>query len=76
MRRWYLPLTVIGLSGVGAFLLSEPGRAVLRAIAEKFWEAPDRLLDWEGSLDTELDRIQTALDAIAESLEPRPELGS
>lgn len=76
MRRWYLPLTVIGLSGVGAFLLSERGRATLHKLLEKFWDAPDRLLDWEGSLDNELDRIQAALDTIAESLEPRPELGS
>jgi len=76
MRRWYLPLTVIGLGGVGAFLLSETGRSAVRAVLQRFWEAPDRLLDWDGSLDTELDRIQSALDAIAETLNPRPELGS
>jgi hypothetical protein len=75
MRRWYLPLTVLGLGGVGAFLLSERGRSALHAVLERFWEAPDHLLDWNGSVESELDRIQTALDAIADSLSPRPELG-
>jgi len=75
MRRWYLPLTVIGLGGVGALLLSERGRSALRTVLKGFWEAPDRLLDWNGDLESELDRIQSALDGIAESLNPRPELG-
>ena len=75
MRRWYLPLTVIGLGGVGALLLSERGRIVLQKILQGFWQSPDRLLDWNGSLENELDRIQAALDAIAENLNPRPEPG-
>jgi len=75
MRRWYLPLTVIGLGSVGALLLSERGRGVLHKVLEKFWQAPDRLLEWNDGLQSELDRIQKALDQIADSLEPRPELG-
>ncbi|HTV65042.1 MAG TPA: hypothetical protein VMD98_05520 [Bryocella sp.] len=74
MRRWYLPLTVLGLSGIGALLLTERGRSVLRRALERFWDAPEQLLDWNGSLENELDRIQDALDTIAESLNPRPEL--
>ncbi len=75
MRRWYLPLTVIGLGSVGALLLSERGRAALRKALEKFWQAPDRLLEWNDGLEGELDRIQRALDRIAESIDPHPELG-
>jgi hypothetical protein len=76
MRRWYLPLTVLGLGGIGAFLLSPRGRAVLRELLERFQEAPDRLLeDWNDSFDNELERIQQALNQIAESLDPNPELG-
>jgi hypothetical protein len=75
MRRWYVPLTVLGLGSVGALLLTQRGRDVLRTLAERFWKAPDSLLDWEGSLDSELDRIQDALDTIADSLNPRAELG-
>ena len=75
MRRWYVPLTVLGLGGVGALLLSGRGRSALRKVLEKFWEAPDRLLEWNDSLQGELDNIQQALDRIAESLDPHPELG-
>ena len=75
MRRWYLPLTVLGLGGVGALLLTERGGSVLRRSLERFWEPPEHLLDWNGSLESELGRIQDALDTIAESLDLHPELG-
>jgi hypothetical protein len=69
MRRWYVPLTVLGLGGVGAFLLSERGRSAIRGIIQSFRETPDRLMEWNENLDSELDRIQTALNQIAESLD-------
>jgi hypothetical protein len=74
MRRWYVPLTVLGLSGIGAFLLSERGRSAMRGIFQGFREAPDRWLEWNDSLDSELERIQRALNQIAESLDPTPGL--
>ena len=33
------------------------------------------LMEWNDNLDGELDRIQAALDRVAESIDPRPELG-
>jgi len=75
MRRWYVPLTVLGLGGVSAFLLSERGRTALRAISHGFQRAPDRLLELNENLQSDLDRIQTALDRIADSLDPHPEAG-
>jgi hypothetical protein len=75
MRRWYVPLTVLGLGSIGAFLLSERGRNSLRAMFENFDEAPERWLEWNESAQSELDRIQAALNRIAESLKPRTELG-
>jgi hypothetical protein len=75
MRRWYVPLTVLGLGSIGAFLLSERGRNSLRAMFENLDEAPERWLEWNDSAQSELDRIQAALNRIAESLEPRTELG-
>ncbi len=75
MRRWYVPLTVLGLGNIGAFLLSERGRTTLRAMFEDFREAPDRWLEWNESAQNELDRIQAALNRIAESLELRSQLG-
>ncbi|MFZ0313735.1 MAG: hypothetical protein WAL85_13590 [Candidatus Korobacteraceae bacterium] len=75
MRRWYLPLTVLGLGGVSAFLLSKRGRTKLRAISNGLQQAPDRLLQLNSSLQSDLDRIQAALDRIAESVDPHPEAG-
>jgi len=75
MRRWYVPLTVLGLGGVSAFLFSERGRSKLRAISKRFQQAPDLLLELNDSLQSDLDRIQDALDRIADSLDPHPEPG-
>jgi hypothetical protein len=75
MRRWYVPLTMLGLGSIGAFLLSERGRNSLRAMSEDLDEAPERCLEWNESAQSELDRIQAALKRIAESLEPGTELG-
>jgi hypothetical protein len=75
MRRWYVPLTVLGLGSISAFLLSERGRNAVREIFQNFRASPDRWQDWNDSLDSELERIQTALNQIAEGLEPHPDLG-
>ena len=75
MRRWYVPLTLLGLGSIGAFLLTERGRNSLKNVFENFNEAPDRWIEWNESAQRELDRIQAALNRIAESLEPGTELG-
>jgi hypothetical protein len=69
MRKWYVPVTVVGLSGLGALLLTERGRAGLRWMLENVQRAPDRLIEWNDSAQHELDRIQTALNRVASSLE-------
>ena len=74
MRRWFVPLTVLGLGSIGLVLLSERGRNALRSIFEGFGDASGRLAEWNGSIEDELDRIQTMLNGIAESLEPHPEM--
>ncbi len=75
MRRWYVPLAVLGLGSLGLVLLSERGRRVLRSLFQNFDQVPNRLLEWNDGLQNELDRIQTVLDRVAESVEPRPEMG-
>ncbi len=75
MRKWFVPLTVLGVGSIGAFLLSERGRTALRGLFEDFREAPDRWLEWNENAQSELDRLQAALNRIAESLEPRTQLG-
>ena len=72
MRRWYVPLTVLGLGSVGAVLLSERGRRALRSLLSDFGHASGRLVEWNDDLQHELDSIQSMLDGIAESLGPHP----
>lgn len=68
MRKWFLPMTVLGLSGLGVFLASDRGREVLRRVRDRFDEAPDRLQDWTDSYQDELGKIQATLDNLAEKL--------
>ena len=43
MRRWYVPLTVFGISSLGLFLLSERGRNILLSLGKNFHDGPDSL---------------------------------
>lgn len=69
MRKWYLPMTVLGLGGLGVLLFTERGRKLVDEISEYLSEAPARLADWNDTAQRELDRIQTALNRVADSLQ-------
>jgi len=73
MRRWYVPLTVLGLGSISLMLLSERGRNALRALIRNLEDATGRLLEWNDGLQDELDRIQAMLDEVADSLGVHPE---
>jgi hypothetical protein len=73
MRKWYLPLTVLGLGGIGAALLSSRGRAVVSTWLERTSEGPSRFVEWNETAQSELTKIQKALDRIAEHLDPGTE---
>jgi hypothetical protein len=75
MRRWYVPLTVLGLGGLGALLLSERGRTKVRELFSRVQDAPDSLLELNDTLQAELERIQAALDEIAGTVDPHPGMG-
>ena len=68
MRKWYMPLTLLGLSGLGLLFLTDRGRQGLRWAARNAHRAPDALLDWNEVAQRELDRIQGALERVADSL--------
>jgi len=70
MRKWFVPLTVLGVSGVGAFLLTAKGRETLRRWSARFESTPEKWDDWNESAQLELERIQDALNQIAKSLQP------
>lgn len=70
MRKWYLPLTVLGLGGLGAALLSPRGRHFVSSLFDRSSSAPGKFIEWNDTAQTELARIQKALDRIAEHLDP------
>lgn len=70
MRKWYLPLTVLGLGGIGAALLSERGRSFLTSLFERSSQGASKFVEWNETAQSELARIQKALDRIAEHLDP------
>jgi hypothetical protein len=72
MRKWFLSLAVLGIGGIGALLLSETGRRRLEWLFDRLDEAPDRFAEWNEAAQSELERIQTALNEVADTLQTRP----
>jgi hypothetical protein len=68
MRKAYVPLTVLGLGGVSFLLLSGKGREILRWLAANLPRGPEKLLEWNEAAQRELDKIQIALNRVADSL--------
>jgi hypothetical protein len=69
MRKWYVPMTVVGLGGLGVLLFTDRGRKAIRWVMEQLPEAQSQLAEWNETAQRELDRIQNALDRVAESLD-------
>jgi hypothetical protein len=69
MRKWTMPLTLLGLGGIGYLFLSEGGQEALRWLAENLSRGPEKFLEWNESAQRELDRIQEALNQLADSLQ-------
>jgi hypothetical protein len=66
MRRWYLPLTVLGVASLGALFLSQRGRQALAWLADSFDQA-DTL--FEETTQRELERLRAAVNQLADSLD-------
>ena len=69
MRKLYVPLTLLGLGGLGWLFLTGSGRQALRWVEDKLSAGPEKFLEWNEAAQRELDRIQTALNRVADSLE-------
>ena len=74
MRKWFTTLAVLGLGGIGAFLFSERGREILRGWLAEFNDSTNQWDEWSESAQLELANIQTALNRIAQSLDPHGEV--
>ena len=69
MRKWTMPLTLLGLGGLGFLVLTERGQQALRWIGENISRGPEKFLEWNESAQRELDRIEEALNRVADSLQ-------
>ena len=71
MKKWAVPLTVIGLGGLGALAFSRRGRQAVKWLVDRVPEAPERFADLNDAAQSELDRIQNALNEIAQTLQTK-----
>lgn len=67
MRRWYLPLTVLGLASLAALILTRRGRQAFALLTDSL-DGLDTLLPWNET-QSELDRLQAAVNQLANSLD-------
>ncbi len=74
MRKWYFPMTVMGLGGLGVLLFTDRGRRSLQWVADHIHEAPRQRAEWNETAQRELDRIQETLDRVARTLEASGDL--
>ncbi|MGC2695745.1 MAG: hypothetical protein WA738_08135 [Candidatus Angelobacter sp.] len=69
MKNWFLPVTVLGLSGLGLLFASEKGRERLRRAFDHLVEHGDPLGEFNKFCEDQLETIQRNLDSLAESLD-------
>jgi len=68
MTRWYLPLTVLGLGGLGVLFGTDRGRRALERAADFLEQLPEDYSAWMDMTEREIAEIQSAVDQIAASL--------
>ncbi|HEU4415049.1 MAG TPA: hypothetical protein VFT65_09735 [Candidatus Angelobacter sp.] len=69
MKNWFLPVTVLGLSGLGLMFASEKGRERLRRAFDHLVEHGDPLGEFNKFCEEQLEMIQRNLDRVSEALE-------
>ncbi len=69
MKNWFLPVTVLGLSGLGLLFASERSRQRMRQAFDKLLEHGDPLGEFNKFCEDQLETIQRNLDRISEALE-------
>jgi hypothetical protein len=65
MRKWYVPVTVVGVGALGVLALAVGGRPAKRWLQHKLERAPQTFQEWNEAAQQELDRLQSALDDIS-----------
>jgi hypothetical protein len=68
MKNWFLPIAVLGVSGLGLLFASERGRKRLHTLFEDINNA-DPLGQFNQAMEDQLDNIQRTLERLSEVLE-------
>jgi len=68
MRKWYLPLTVLGVAGLAALALSERGRESVARALGRLEDAPEPFRGWNEAAQRELESLQEAIERLADTL--------
>lgn len=68
MRKWYVPLTMLGLGGLGLLFVSDRGQHAVRWLLDEFDQAQDEVARFHAGVDRELAQIERALLAIEAEL--------
>lgn len=68
MRKWYVPLTMLGLGGLGLLFVSERGQQAVRWLLDEFETGAEEFAGFHGGVDRELERIESALSEIEAEL--------
>jgi hypothetical protein len=69
MKNWFLPVLVLGLSGVGLLFATEKGREQLLGFFDRVAKSEDPLGTFNRAFEEQLDTIQHALDRLSQALE-------
>ena len=69
MKNWFLPATLLGLSGLALVFASEKGRERVRNFLDDLMEHGDPLTEFNKFCEDQLETIQQNLDQLAKALE-------
>lgn len=75
MKNWYLPVVVLGVSGIGLLFATEKGRERVLAFFDRMAKAENPLGTFNQAFEEQLDNIQSALDRLSQALD-RPQVRS
>lgn len=68
MRKFYLPLTVLGVASLATLVLSERGRESVARLLGRLEGSPEPFREWNEAAQREVERLQDALDRLSHSL--------
>lgn len=69
MKNWFLPVAVLGLSGLALLFATPAGQEKLQEFIDRLGREGDPLGEFNRFLDEQLSTIQRTLDQLSEALE-------